>query len=250
MDTLRYGLAHVLDRRPRASLAIIMSAVVSVGCSDRTGDPLEPDAPQLERSARSTRAGFSDEFSTFDLSRWSKEEHPLGFGFFRVANVRQGDGTVDLVLPAGTYDGGEIRSVDLFGYGTYVIRMRTPSAPGSITAFFLYEGRYRSDEIDIELYNDGTQRVLLTTWVRGRRTNYAMTTLPSDPREYHRYVIDWTSSHVRFYQDGVMLQDFTSDLPRRAMHVMANAWWPTWLSGSEPKADAKVEIDRIDATPN
>jgi len=249
MDTPRHPLAHVLARCPRASLAIVVTAVMSVGCSDMTSDPLEPAAPQLGRLERSATAGFSDGFATFALSRWSKEEHALGRGSFRAVNVREAVGTVSLVLPAGTYDGGEMRSVDRFGYGTYAVRMQTPSAPGSLTAFFLYEGRYRSDEIDIEIYNDGTWYVLLTTWVRGRRTNHVMLRLPLDPGDVHEYVIDWTSSRVRFYQGVHMLAEFTSGVPRSAMHLMASAWWPTWLAGPRPASDAAAVIDQIDATP-
>ena len=248
MGTLQ-RLADALDRRSRASLGIVVTAVVSVGCADTARDPLQPDAPALDRTARSTSVGFSDGFGTLDLSRWSKEEHALGRGFFRVRNVREATGSVSLILPADTYDGGEIRSVDRFGYGTYMIRMQAPIAPGSITAFFLYEGRYRSDEIDIEIINDGTRHVLLTTWVRGRMTNHVMTTLPFDPAGVREYVIDWTSSRVRFYQDGVLLHEFRSGVPRSPMHVMASAWWPTWLTGPGPTSDLAAVIDHIEATP-
>lgn len=243
------SLADALDRRPRASLAILVTAIVSVGCADTASDPLQPDVLTLDRTARAASSGFSDGFETFDLSRWSTEEHALGRGFFRTQNVREATGSVSLILPADAYDGGEIRSVDRFGYGTYVIRMQAPVAPGSITAFFLYEGRYRSDEIDIEIINDGTRRVLLTTWVRGRMTNHVMTTLPLDPAGVREYVIDWSSSRVRFYQNSEVLHEFRSGVPRSPMHLMASAWWPTWLSGPKPTSDLVAVIDHIEAAP-
>lgn len=250
MDT-SWRFPHALDRRVLASRAVlVIGAFLSAGCSDTMRDPIEPDPLSLARNARGAAVGFSDGFDTFDYGRWSKEAHPLGRGAFLIENVTATSGTVSLILPATTYDGGEIRSVDLFRYGTYAVRLRTPIAPGSITAFFLYEGKYRSDEIDIEIFNDGSRLALLTTWVRGQITNHASVTLPFDPTSgFNDYTIEWTSSSVRFYQNGVPLREFRSKVPRNAMHVMANAWWPVWLSGDPPASDAAAVIDRIDATP-
>jgi len=252
MDASLLNIVRSVARRapPSSASVAIAAAIATVSCSDMTRGPLQPGVPSTARTTSATAVGFIDEFETFDLSRWSKEAHPLGRGTFEIQNIREGTGTVSLVLPANTFNGGEIRSIDLVGYGTYTASMRTPLSPGSITAFFLYEARYLSDEIDIEIYNDGSKRVLLTTWVRGRRTGNVSTTLPSDPTTgFHEYVIDWSSSSVRFYVDGAMIWEFRSKLPRNAMHLMANTWWPTWLSAPLPQSDAALVIDRIAAVP-
>jgi beta-glucanase (GH16 family) len=88
--------------------------------------------------------------------------------------------------------------------------------------------------------------VLFTTWVQGKQTNHVQTTLPFDPAAgYHDYRIEWENGRVRFLVDGTVLQTFSGGVPRDAMYIMANAWWPTWLSGPEPTAPVSLGIDRI-----
>ncbi|MBD0318725.1 MAG: hypothetical protein ICV87_00220, partial [Gemmatimonadetes bacterium] len=50
-------------------------------------------------------------------SGWEMDTHPLGRGFVRAANVALGGGTAELTLPAGCFDGGEIRSALPVGFG-------------------------------------------------------------------------------------------------------------------------------------
>jgi len=45
--------------------------------------------------------------------------HALGRGSVRADHVALGEGAASLTLPAGSFDGAEIRSVERFGYGTY-----------------------------------------------------------------------------------------------------------------------------------
>ncbi len=125
--------------------------------------------------------------------------------------------------------------------------MRVPEVPGSISAFFLYEGdRRRNDEIDIEIMNDGSGDVWFTTWVAGHRTNHTRYTLPFDPGAgFHDYGIAWERNRVRFLVDGVQVEEFATGVPKDAMYVMANAWWPTWLDGPVPLEPEQVVIDRI-----
>lgn len=217
-------------------------------CSDDTAPaPLAPEAPP---SSALSRVAFSDDFNLFDRSRWLPQEHPLGRGSFYTTNVRPEAGAVNLVLPAGGYDGGEIRSADAYRYGAYEARLRVPDVPGSISAFFLYEGTARSDEIDIEIFNDRTRRIMFTVWVDGREVHNATMALPFDPvADHHTYRIEWSSSSVSFLVDGVMMQRWTTRLPRDPMYVMANSWWPTWLSGPVPEADRWLSIDRIVVAP-
>ncbi len=242
-----------LTRLSRAARRLLVAPVtlIAVGaCSDMPTDPLDSVTPSLRRARSIKTTPFSDQFDAFDASRWSKQEHALGRGYFRAANVHASDGSLQLVLPRATYDGGEIRALDLVGYGRFAVRMRTPHAPGSISAFFLYQGRYRSDEIDIEIMNDGSGKVLFTTWAKGRQTHTVTQDLGFDPgAAFHNYEIEWTSSSVRFMVDGNVLQEWSSKkLPGGAMYLMASAWWPTWLSGPKPGADVALEIDRIDVT--
>lgn len=217
-------------------------------CADGAAPlPLEPGDSDL---ASASFAAFDDPLDPFDATRWLPQEHPLGLGGFHLANVVPVSGGVRLVLPAGTRDGGEIRSAATLGYGSFEARMRTPFAPGSISAFFLYQGVARSDELDIEIFNDGSRRVMFTVWTGGRETQNVTTVLPFDPSlGYHDYRIDWAPGGVAFAVDGVVLQRWAKQIPRNQMYLMANAWWPVWLSGNPAPADAFLEIDAIRATP-
>ena len=131
------------------------------------------------------------------------------------------------------------------------VRLRTPEAPGSISAFFLYElDQRRNDEIDIEILNNDksgeTGQILFTTWVGGKQTNHVEHTLSFDPAAgFHNYRIEWSRRRVRFLVDGVLMQEWTAGVPADAMYVMSNAWWPTWLSGPTLDTPRLHEIDRI-----
>jgi hypothetical protein len=192
-------------------------------------------------------APLIEDFDLWDPSAWVPGDHPLGKGWFDPDNVSHGSSALLLTLPAGTYDGAEIRSASRVQFRNVEVRLRTPDAPGSISAFFLYEFvRRRNDEIDIEILNDGSREILFTTWVAGKQTNHVRRTLLFDPTvEFHDYRIEWSRGRVRFLVDGVLMQEWTEGIPRDAMYVMSNAWWPTWLNGPELKDPGRHEIDRI-----
>lgn len=185
-------------------------------------------------------------FDTWDPSLWLTGNHQLGRGWVRSSNVSVQNGELSLTLPANTLDGGEVLSSRRVRYGTYEARLRSSSVMGSITAFFLYEGvRAGNDEVDIELIG-GTRRVMFTTWVRGRQTNHQELTLPFDPwAAAHAYRIEYGRNVVRFFVDGVQLAQFSSSLPSAQLHVMANAWWPTWIAGGPYAAPDAAVIEWI-----
>ena len=197
-------------------------------------------------------SGFNDDFASLDPARWSIREHPLGRGWFRAANVVSVPGTVQLVHPAGTLDGGEIATVEQYGYGTYEARMRTPVAPGTISAFFLYQGGEPSDEIDIEIFNDGSRRIMFTVWNAGVEKYNVIKTLPFDPSAaVHSYRIEYARGVVRFSVDGVVYQQWSSNknIPRSAMYLMVNTWWPVWIGGDPLPSDVVLEIESVQAIP-
>ncbi|HYD54060.1 MAG TPA: family 16 glycosylhydrolase, partial [Gemmatimonadaceae bacterium] len=218
--------------RARRVAALTLAAALAA-CADLATDPAHtPLAPEVALSNATAAPAFDDDFSRFDGARWSPQEHALGRGWFRAANVAGEPGRVRLVHPAGTLDGGEILSAARYGYGTYEAWIRTPGAPGTISAFFLYQGGARSDELDVEIFNDGSRRVMFTVWVAGVQQYTAAHVLPFDPADgVHRYTIDWQAGRVRFLVDGTLLQAWSHrrNVPRSAMYLMANAWWPVWI---------------------
>lgn len=245
----------------RGSIIALLAVVALAGCSD--AGPLAPDEAAVAAARGGNGKGGGnggggdggggdsapvvDELDPWDASVWVPQHHALGRGLLDASNVSQGAAGVLLALPPGTYDGAEIRSAERHRHRTIEARLRTPDASGSISAFFFYEGDpRRNDEIDIEIFNDGSRRVWFTTWVDGRQTNHAEAILPFDPGAgFHDYRIEWSRSRVAFSIDGTVVEEFASGVPRDAMYIYANAWWPVWLDGPVPAAGGALEIDRI-----
>ncbi|QIN79714.1 family 16 glycosylhydrolase [Rubrobacter marinus] len=193
--------------------------------------------------------GFADNFDTFDTTRWKKTDHALGRGFVKPANVSTSGGYLRLKLPANTVNGGEIMSNVPFTYGSYTARMKLPNAPSSITGFFLYEPPDYASEIDIEIFNDASRKVLFTTYSNGRQTHSYTTNLPFDPTAgFHSYRFDYAPGSVKFYADGKLMKSWNQGVPRETMHLYANAWFPKWLGGRKPATDRYVLVDRIQYT--
>ena len=70
--------------------------------------------------------------------------------------------------------------------------------------------------------------------------------LSFDPAaEFHDYRIEWSRDRVRFLVDGIPMQEWTAGIPRDAMYVMSNAWWPNWLDEDTLGTPRLHEIDRI-----
>src|SRR5690349_20114457 len=92
---------------------------------------------------------FTDGFASLDSRRWAVGQHQLGRSALTVDNVLARNGALQLQLPAGTTDGGEIRSTDTYATGVVRARMQVADAPSSITGFFLYAAPDYASEIDI-----------------------------------------------------------------------------------------------------
>ncbi|HET6233058.1 MAG TPA: family 16 glycosylhydrolase [Longimicrobiaceae bacterium] len=189
-----------------------------------------------------------------DLAGWLRAGHTLGRGCFRAENVARDGGRTLLALPVGTFDGGQIASPERYARGRFHARLRTADAPGSVTAFFLYEDvpGEANDEADVEIFNDGSGRALLTTWRHGVQTRSEDVRLGFDPSAAaHDYAIELDAAEIRFLVDEALLARWSDGLPTRPMRVMASAWWPSWLRGPAP-ADTRystIEQISIDAEP-
>ncbi len=191
-------------------------------------------------------ATFSDEFSSFDPARWSKGDHALGRGYLDPANVDTDEQNLRIKLPARSLEGGEVYTNDVHGYGSYSARMKLPNAPSSITGFFLYKAPDLESEIDIEVFNDSTRRVMFTTYAGGRQTHTETMRLPVDPTTgFHEYSFDYSQDSVAFFVDGLEMRTWDTGIPQTSMHLMVNSWFPAWLEGKRPKKAAYTYVDRI-----
>jgi endo-1,3-1,4-beta-glycanase ExoK len=215
----------------------------------------EPDQPGatrlagLDRSDAFRVAGSRDTTDALQRERWFRGAHPLGRGAVQADRVRTDGGVSLLLTPEGGL-GAELRSVDRHGTGRYSVRMRTPRAPGSLSAFFLYQDVLEgNDEVDLEILNDGSRRVILATWVAGEKTRDAVVQLPFDPADAsHEYEIELQESRVSFRADGQLLAEWSEGVPRRPMRVVVNSWWPIWLTPAGTSGETRIDWIRYRST--
>jgi endo-1,3-1,4-beta-glycanase ExoK len=191
---------------------------------------------------------FTDNFDSFDETRWTKGDHKLGRrSYLDPDNVSVSDGNLQIRLPKRSLEGGEILSDNLYGYGSYSARMKLPDAPSSITGFFLYKSPDYESEIDIELYNDSSGRIMFTTYAGGARTHTGTLSLGFDPTAgFHEYAFSYDQSSITFYVDGQPKKTWNNGLPTTSMHLMVNAWFPSWLGGRKLRTDKILLVDRIE----
>lgn len=198
----------------------------------------------LASIAHAAGTSFFDDFLTFDGSRWKKEDHMLGRSYLDPANIDVVEGNARFKIPARTLEGAELRSKELYHHGAYATRMKLPHAPTSITGFFIYRPPDYAREIDIELYNDSSRRIMFTTYARGRQTHTTTKQLPFDPTAgYHTYAFRYEAGLARFLVDGRVMQTWTKGVPTGSMYLYTNLWFPTWLEGRKPTQDSFLDVD-------
>jgi len=220
---------------PRRSISVLAVVIAAFGAS-------------IAAAAHST--GFRDDFTSFDARQWTKSSRPFGHGAIDPANISVANGFLGVKLPGGKLDGGEIRSTSVYTYGTFKARMKIANAPSSLTAFFLYKQPDYAQELDIEIYNDSSRRIMFTTYSGGAMTHTVTTLLPFDATaDFHDYTIERDRTSVRFLADGVQMQSWTSGVTRSSMYLYVNAWFPSWLAGESPASDQATLVDWITYTP-
>src|SRR5690349_8696626 len=197
-------------------------------------------------AAAAPARGFLDEFDSLDAGRWSVGEHNLGRSALTAGNVTADASTLRLALPAGTTDGGEVRTKALLSGGVVSARLRVADAPSSLTGFFLYAPPDYASEIDIEILNDASGTVLLSTYANGRQTHTETRSLGFDPTaDFHDYEIRWQNGSVAFTVDGVLVRSWSTGVPKAPMALFANAWFPAWLDGLAPAESRASLFDNI-----
>lgn len=190
--------------------------------------------------------GLREDFGVLSEDRWSVSSKELGRGRLEQENASIEGGRLRLKIPADTYDGGEIESRKLYQYGSYRARVKVADAPSSLTGFFLYREPDFEKELDIEIFNSPSGRILFTTYSNGEETNNVRKRLPFDPtKDFHEYRFDFYPGRVDFYVDDERMQSFDEGLPEEPMNLDVNAWFPTWLSGEKPTRDSYTYVDWI-----
>ena len=198
---------------------------------------------ELEEGSKN--GGLRKKFFDYDFL---KATHRLGRGWLYPDNIIQEDNIIKILSPANSYQGGEIRTEKYFSYGSYRVVMKTDYAPGSFAAFFLYEDvEGVNDEIDIEIYNDGSWQIDFVTFIQDEKTNYKNRELSFDPASgFHEYRIDYFPKQILFYAGDELMATFDSQLPSAKMRVMINHWWPNWLEAEKKHQASEIKIKEID----
>lgn len=227
----------------------LVSGVYGVKMAVWDREPKQDGSERLAEVSREdafTVLEIVEDFDTLDRDVWDVTAKDLGRGRIEPGNVSVEDDRLEIKLPADTLDGGELQSRKLCQYGTYRARIKTADAPSSITGFFLYREPDLQNELDIEIFNDPSGRILFTTYAGGEETNNVERELPFDPTEdFHEYRFDFYPGRAEFYVDGELMHSFTEGLPQDPMYLYVNAWFPTWLAGERPEKDSYVYVDWI-----
>jgi licheninase len=167
---------------------------------------------------------FTDDFNTYDTNRWTKGDHSLDRSYLDPNNVDVSNGNLGIKLPANSLNGGEIVSNSLYGHGSYSARIKVPNAPSSITGFFLYQPPDGASEINMEIYNNSSRKVIFSTYAGGRQTHSQTMTLPVDPTTgFHDYRFNYAPGSEKFYADGLLMKKWTNGLSKKSMKLYVNA---------------------------
>lgn len=192
---------------------------------------------------------MDEDFTSFRPTHWTKRSHRLGRSLLEPSSVDVTDDVLRLTLPAQSTNGAEIRSVEAFGFGRFEARLRVPHAPSSITGFFLYEPPDEAQEIDIEIFNDQTGKVMFTYYSAGQQVSRTHE-LPFDPTAgFHAYGFHYGPEGVDFSVDGELLESLRGDMPAGPLRLHLNAWFPAWLEGERSAQDHHVSVDHVRVTP-
>lgn len=184
----------------------------------------------------------------WQVSNWSAPgNNPEHVGLFRPENVQVVDGCLRLELNQyqetvdgkATSYGGEVKSLQTFGYGEYQIRARAGSnAPnrdavgspveGGITGIFNWITDSET-EIDIEMEGIASRAAYTqsTTWNFASQPNeHYKHTLPGNmPHEqFYDYTIIWASDKIEYYRDGVLFATHTTVVPTEPAPFLFNHW--------------------------
>src|SRR5262245_53197591 len=116
-----------------------------------------------------TGDSFFDDFKSFDQKRWFASNGWSSGNFqsciYVAANVKIVQGSVELALTQRPvkdrpFSCAEVQTRQGYSFGTYEVKMRGGAAPGTVTAFFTYEGGPH-EEIDFELLGKDPKAVQL-----------------------------------------------------------------------------------------
>ncbi|MGJ8583311.1 MAG: family 16 glycosylhydrolase [Marinosulfonomonas sp.] len=208
---------------------------------------------------------FVDDFSSLNRARWYVSEGWSNGDWQncewskKAVEVKNGKLLIKFSpTPAETrqFTCGEIQSKQVFGYGTYEARLKTPVGSGLNAAFFTYIGPTHNkphDEIDFEILTKDTSAVSLNTYVSGKPNNGTRVALPApSDSTYLDYAFVWSAEKIEWYVNGVKIHETAPDSPRPVtdQKIFASFWgsekFTEWMGPFvAPDHDLVMSIDWI-----
>ena len=202
-----------------------------------------------DNPAPTNSPAFSDDFSggTLDSTKWFVDTGRapgniagVNTGTLNAKNVDLSTGMLRLTLNqsvAGTHatsSGAEIRSKQLFGYGTYVWVARaastssTPRGPGSavsgtVTDVFNFINDSES-EIDFEYQGQSPATLEMTNYSSVSKSQSTTAPVAGADSAFHEYKYIWSASKIEFYVDGTLVSTHTEHIPSAPAAVLINLW--------------------------
>ncbi len=157
----------------------------------------------------------------------------------RLTQTRNADGSF-------TSTGGEVQSLQTYGFGTYtwVARMSstasTPNGPGnsvsgSSSGVFNFFNNSET-EIDYEVEGNHPNTVHMVTWHITLAPTVADASAPSDTG-FHEYKFVWYSDRIERYIDGAHVATQTTAVPVTPAYVMMNHWGTCCSSWGGPPTE-------------
>jgi endo-1,3-1,4-beta-glycanase ExoK len=224
------------------SLRSVLLVVLSLGVAALGQNPV----PNQTKSAAPT---FNETFSggTLDKTKWfidtgSAPGNIAGInkGTLSAENVDLSTGMLRLKLTQSvsgalaTSTGAEIRSKQLFGFGTYswVARAASTSATprgagsaisGTVTDVFNFINDSET-EIDFEYQGQSSSTLEMTNYSTVSHSQSTFTPVPGADSGFHEYKFVWSARKIDFYVDGTLVSTHTEHIPSAPAAVLINLW--------------------------
>jgi endo-1,3-1,4-beta-glycanase ExoK len=220
---------------------------------------------------------WQDEFNTLDTSLWQLQNFTYdgNQATFVPDNAKVTNGTFTISLTNAAsgatkpYLGVEARSSKTITYGKVSARMRFAKGSGVVSGLVLFYTPYPNcdwNEIDIEHLGKSTTSSQLNAMVYTGTYNANCTASVSPTQEplvvslgfdaeadFHLYDIEWTPAGVKYYADGALLRDWTSNISllKRPMNILLTIWasssasWAGALTSSSAPTTAEIDWIRV-----
>ena len=230
-----------------------LAMAVALACAPAPA-PARADAQSAEGRS------FVESFKTLDGARWLVS-HGWSNGDYQACtfdsdNVAIGArGGLELKIAAVTgkprpWSCAEVQSRQIYGYGTYEVRLASARSPGVVTGFFTYTGPGQQpgrphDEIDFEFLGKDTLRVQLNYFVGGDGSHGSLIDLGFDSAAVARnYAFEWRPDALRWFIDGRMVREVLVSpdrpLPTHSGKILLSLWigegagMDSWLGRFSP----------------